>query len=226
MPPLTAAQKRQREKDKKRKQKELEQIRSEHAAFDAEHGALGSVTVTEQRSVLEALRAMNRSPIDTPADGNCLFHALQQQMQHIGGQRVEVSSAADLRRKVAQHILDHSPEYAEFVVPADAESEGGSSDSVDRVASYCESLSRDGVYGGELELRAAADLLGVCIVVVTAQRPLTFGTKHVEGQCQWILAYYQHLYTLGAHYCGTIVVEKEIVKNEKDVEEDEDQPEP
>lgn len=219
MPPLTAAQKRQKEKDKKKKQKELELIRQEHAEFDANNNSSpGAKKTIEQKLVNERLAAMGRVVVAVPSDGDCLYHALLQQKNSKEGRggtaNASEAAVAELRKLIADHIASHADEYEAFILDEDvsrttskcAANSPPPTVNVDeptgKLQRYCAELIKSGVWGSLLEVRAASELFSVSIAVVKSDDIVTFGAS-AAADCAWCIAFYDHLYALGGHFNAT-----------------------
>jgi hypothetical protein len=191
MPPLTAAQKRQKEKDKKKRQKELDQAREEHALHDLANGTPGQRKEAELIHISKQLAALHRDVVEVPADGDCLFHALAH--QHGAGM-----TALDMRALLVEYIRAHKEDYSAFVEAP----EGTSTD--DPFESYCVSMGKNGTWGTALEVRAAADCFHVTIAMITATNVSVCGAVETPASsAQWAVIFYQYLYTLGCHFNAT-----------------------
>jgi OTU domain-containing protein 6 len=188
MPPLTAAQKRQKEKDRKRRQKELDAIAQEHALHDLASGSPGERREAEIIRMKQQLAEIGRSVVEMPPDGNCLFHALTHQL---GDPSI---SPEEMRALIVEHIRSHRDEFNSFIIDEAV---------VDPFEAYCTHMSMDGVWGSLLEVRAAAERFHVVIAVVAASGLTLVGGECLPNDAPWAIAYYDHLYTLGSHFNAT-----------------------
>lgn len=201
MPPKSEAYyKRQREKEKKKKQTEGRAIASEHAA----HGSPGNQRKEELKEATAQLESLGLRIADVPADGNCLFSALRQQLSlHGAGNRGLVAkNATQMRNLLAAHIESNEAEYAPFIASDYLDdAEIGSS-----VAAYCHSLASTMTHWGTmLEVRAAVELFRVRIAVVQAT-----GVEYVDSPepspILWAIVFLKSFYTLGHHFAGTATI--------------------
>lgn len=101
-------------------------------------------TIAEFRSQLDAL---GLKLIQVTADGNCFFRALADQLE---GNEEEHNKYRDM---VVQYILNHREDFEPFIeddIPFDE---------------YCQSMKKDGIWAGHMELQAASLLTkkNICI---------------------------------------------------------------
>ncbi|CUG92248.1 Hypothetical protein, putative, partial [Bodo saltans] len=191
MGPLTAAQKRQKEKDKKKRQKELDQAREENALHDLANGTPGQRKEAELVHITKQLRSLNLDVVDVPADGDCLFHALAH--QHGGSM-----TAVDMRALLVEHIRSHSEDYIAFMEITEGRPV------TEALEEYCASMSKSGTWGTALEVRAAADCFHTSIAMITATSVTVCGSGDTPAaSAQWSVVFYQYLYTLGSHFNAT-----------------------
>lgn len=192
MPPKTkAAADRQRAKDRKRREKEAALIAAEHAGA----GDPGLARALELSEVEATLEAKGLRLVDVPADGDCLFAAVAQQLKlHAAiSSDARSPSAADLRQLAVQHVTEHADDFAGFLDCA--------------VPEYAARLSKPKeVWGGSVEASALAMALGVRISVVTrgSSKPTTFESSSTDASVNELtIVRLEHFMALGAHYCGT-----------------------
>lgn len=86
------------------------------------------------------------------ADGNCLFHAIADQLMSLPLVHRRYISHTELRQNAVNFIRDHRQAYANFITGDMAE--------------YLNEMARNGVWAGENEIRALAEVLRVCIHVM------------------------------------------------------------
>ena len=86
---------------------------------------------------------------EMPRDGNCLFHGLAHPC---------AGTHALIRRGIVRHVVDNWDRFAPFLPDETAES-------------YAARMRADGEWGGEVELRAFADLARVRVHVLEAHWP-------------------------------------------------------
>jgi len=97
-----------------------------------------------------------------PGDGNCLFYAIAHQLKMIG--YASNYSHLDLRQLAVNHIRNHMPDYNAFI-------EGD-------ILHYLDDMAKEGIWGGEHELRALADTLTIRInVFMSGKVQPSYGNK-------------------------------------------------
>lgn len=89
-------------------------------------------------------------------DGNCLFRAISDQLKRFKDK--PQFSSQELRSIAVNHIKDNMPEYQNFI-------EGD-------IVQYCENMEKEGVWGGEQEIRALAEYLSYQIKVIQSEHLL------------------------------------------------------
>lgn len=150
--------------------------------------------------------AMIVSPV--PADGNCMFSAVADQLssssRHDGGYTMQ-----GLRKRAADYIRAHALEFAPFLPYEDEDGYTGQEGEAARlcVQRYADRLEHSACWGGHPELRALACTLGIPIIVYQAEgEPSVFrpdGTETLAGQGRESalrLTYHRHYLTAGEHY--------------------------
>ena len=90
-----------------------------------------------------------------PPDGNCLFHSLVDQLYGEDGG----GDAADLRRRVVDHIAAHRDAFEPFV------------EDDEKFDDYVRRMREDGTWAGNLELQAASQVLGRNLRIFQAGQP-------------------------------------------------------
>lgn len=132
-----------------------------------------------------------------PPDGHCVYAAVAHQMQLYADVRefpVE-SSVKALRAATAAHLLAHRDDYIPFIESVDGDPA--------LYAKYCEELRSKAVWGGQVELRAITQFLGVIIEVYAADIPVVrMGTEQTvaNGATVFRLSFHRKYYRLGEHY--------------------------
>ncbi|KAI0475038.1 hypothetical protein GGR56DRAFT_492880 [Xylariaceae sp. FL0804] len=87
-----------------------------------------------------------------PGDGDCLFHAVAGALLNFPAHG-DVYWGEQLRQMTVDHIQAHPDAYRGWMAEQ-------------RLEEYCERMRRSGVWGGDIELRALARILGIVITVV------------------------------------------------------------
>lgn len=146
---------------------------------------------TEHFKITEYLKSLSLTQYEIPADGNCMFYALQHQLQDRGLPQ----SVNDLRETAANYMTQHQDDFLPYLVHPKT----GDMLSLDEFATYCQEIKTDGVWGGMHESHAISSALQVPIKILQADvPPIIFGEGYVKEPV--ILLYYKHKYGLGEHY--------------------------
>ena len=111
-----------------------------------------------------SLTTLGKVAISMKADGNCLFHALADQIC------LDSNQAGEVRMAIVNFIADNRDVYRALLPLSDIHN-GQSQEyplNLDEFAQfdeYLHLLAKDGIWGGELEIYAAAQYFGISIVV-------------------------------------------------------------
>ncbi|KNC78516.1 hypothetical protein SARC_09061 [Sphaeroforma arctica JP610] len=131
-----------------------------------------------------------------PADGDCLYAAIADQLErHSRTVNGEVPTAALIRALAANHMRNSRDDFLPFCLNEDGDMVDSSG--FDR---YCQSVEHSKQWGGQLELRALAEALQTTVIVYQArsnEMPIEIPNSQEEPL---LVSYHQHSYTLGAHY--------------------------
>ena len=177
----------QKKKDKeKKKEAEREKIKAEIV-----ENMGPNMRAMELEALNSQLKSDNLCVKEVPADGNCLYRSIADQVP--GSKHTFVS----LRKLAAEFMRDNKEDFAPFLDDQD-----------DDFEAYCarvENADGEVVWGGQLEIRALSAALGVTMEIFDTQAPvLRMGeeySKTQEGEEGPIrLTYHRHYYALGEHY--------------------------
>lgn len=158
----------------------------------------------EMEAMKQQLLGQNLRVHQIAADGHCLYNAVAHQMK-LSGQKFDVQpSSSDLRSAVAEHMIANASEFEPFIEGVDGDG--------DKFISYCEELRSTAIWGGQVELRALAECLGVAIEVFAVDMPiLRMGNSDApEGIPVFKVSYHRKYFGLGEHY-NSIVSETSTV---------------
>jgi len=147
---------------------------------------------------------------EIPADGNCMFYALQHQIEGLG--RTCLVSA--LREQVSGYMRANKDDFIPYLV------HHGTGDVLNdqEFYDYCEDIKRNGVWGGMHEAQAVSAVLELPINIIQADSPpIKFGEQYQSSE-PLILLYYKHKFGLGEHYDSVV----KIKGDEGDEGEEED----
>ena len=189
-------------KSQRRREKKLAEEKAKSAALRLEASKFVSGRDVEMKAMGEVLDTKGLKVHDIPADGNCLYRAIEHQLQVAGVS--SPPSFADLRRLASQHMLLHHAEYEPFF-DAEAEAAGGVQQSF---AEYCEDMATSSRWGGQLELRALSEALGRSIEVYSATAPVSAmgaaSSSSETAQSPLRVSFHQQYYALGEHYNSVV----------------------
>lgn len=187
---VSRAQKRRNKKENEAKEREK---RIQEQAEKNKEGP----RVVELNTIKQSLRSMNLKVYNIPADGNCLYLAINHQLQVTGRSSHSVN---ELRKTTADFMLKHKDEFLPFMVNELDESEIVSEEQFEN---YCKDVATTKLWGGQLELRALSNILKCPIKIIQASGPPTVQGETFKGP-ELILTYHRHLYRLGEHYNSTL----------------------
>ncbi|KAJ8951796.1 hypothetical protein NQ318_019769 [Aromia moschata] len=184
---------------KRRNKKETEAKERERRILEQSEKNKEGPRVLEINSIKQTLRSMNRKLYNIPADGNCLYLAVNHQLQVTGR---AAHSVNELRKTTAEFIRQHKDDFLPFMYNELDESE---SISEEQFENYCKDIATTKLWGGQLELRALSNILTCPIKIIQANGPPTVQGEGFGGP-ELILTYHRHLYRLGEHYNSTMPV--------------------
>ncbi|KAJ8916223.1 hypothetical protein NQ315_016362 [Exocentrus adspersus] len=187
---------------KRRNKKETEaKERDKRIQEQAEKNKAGP-RILEINTIKDSLRTMSLKLYNIPADGNCLYLAVNHQLQVTGR---PTHSTSELRKVTADFMLKHKEEFLPFMVNELDETEIVSEEQFEN---YCKDVATTKLWGGQLELRALSNILKCPIKIIQANGPPTVQGEAFKGP-ELILTYHRHLYRLGEHYNSTLPVAEE-----------------
>lgn len=191
------AQKQAKMQQKMERQIELERAEKERMEkIIAEAGP--SDQAIEREKIVKKLSKKGLSLFDVPADGDCLFHALADQLKRAGGSAAAGKTDSEIRSDVVEYIREHPDEYAGFM---DGDKKMKGADQKTKVDAYCDRMSKKGCWGGDIEINAAANVYDCSITVISADgNDLTIGS----GSKKLMIAYLKYDLSTGEHYNSVI----------------------
>ena len=181
----------------RRRRKKAEQEAEAKKRIEDEKANMGpSPKYIEMQAIEEQLRPKNLMVHPIPADGHCLYNAVAHQMTTCQIASSIPTSVAGLRNATADYLLKHEEEYIPFVEEIDG----------DRAAfkRYCERLRTTAVWGGQVELKALADILDAGIEVYAANMPIVQMGKCDGTSSVLRVSFHREYYSLGEHYNSVI----------------------
>uniref|UniRef100_A0A6P7GBG7 ubiquitinyl hydrolase 1 n=1 Tax=Diabrotica virgifera virgifera TaxID=50390 RepID=A0A6P7GBG7_DIAVI len=184
---------------KRRNKKELEAKEREKRILEQAEKNKEGPRIVETNAIKQVLKTMNLKLHNIPADGNCLYLAVNHQLQVTGR---PTKSVNDLRKVTADFMRQNKDDFLPFMCNELDESEVVSEEQFEN---YCKDVATTKLWGGQLELRALSNILTCPIKVIQAAGPPTLQGEQFKGQ-ELILTYHRHLYRLGEHYNSTIPI--------------------
>jgi OTU domain-containing protein 6 len=195
-------EKAKKKKDKKaQKEKEREEEKVNILAAAAGIKTLRDIEIEALGIQLNSLQLSVR---DVPSDGHCLYRAIADQLRllslpvspSITEEYGVILDFKNLRKIAANHLRSHREQFAPFIC-SDTDST--------HFDEYCHKVESEALaeWGGQIEIRALAEALGVEICVHSADSaPLHMspdGSSH-WGERPVLLSFHRHLFNLGEHY--------------------------
>ncbi|XP_028739759.2 OTU domain-containing protein 6A [Peromyscus leucopus] len=142
----------------------------------------------EEEKVTAILGAKNLEMKTIPADGHCMYRAIQDQLVY----SVTVES---LRYRTAYYMRKHVDDFLPFFT----EPEAGNFYTREDFLRYCDDIVHRASWGGQLELRAMSHILQTPIEVVQANSPIiVIGEEYTRKPLT--LVYLHYACEFGEHY--------------------------
>lgn len=183
---LSEAEKVNQKKAKARAKKDKKvarQIENERLLEEQRQNAGPSMRQIELDQMNAMLARENLMVKEVISDGNCLYHAISDQLNG-------KYSYLQLRKLAADYMRDHEEDFAPFL-----DLDGTYEEYVQNVESPTAA-----VWGGQVEVRAIANKIDRTIFIYDTQVPLiTMGPSCSEG-VPVKLTFHRHYYSLGEHY--------------------------
>lgn len=181
----------------KRRRKKAEKEAAEQRRIANEKANMGpSPKQIEMKSIDKQLSPQSLRIHPVAADGHCLYSSVAHQMTVTGIETSVPATVEGLRAATAAHMIQCKEEYIPFIESIEGD-EG-------KFVEYCEQLRSEAVWGGQVELKAIAELLGATIEVYAADMPVVkMGDKDTSRQI-FRVSFHQKYYGLGEHYNSVI----------------------
>ena len=181
-------------KKRKEKKEKNEQDREQAIALQEIENQKGPALL-ELKRIQEKLRLRGLQVKDVKSDGNCMYYAVADQLSR----NLSISKTwHELREKICDYMLENPDNFQPYITTAD----GDLIDS-DKYQEYCEKIRDTLVWGGQLELKALADVLGVLIEVVQNEGSELVIGNETDGKAKLIVTYHRHMFGAGEHYNST-----------------------
>lgn len=150
--------------------------------------------VIELNTIKELLQVEGLQLYNIPADGNCLYCAVNHQLKTTERENYNV---AKLRELTANYLRENKDDFLPFMCN---DSDEPFTD--EQFEIYCKDVATSKFWGGQMELKALSQVLQCPIKVIQASGPNTIQGENFSGP-PLILTYHRHLYRLGEHYNST-----------------------
>eukprot|EP01070_Trichotokara_eunicae_P001821 Trichotokara_eunicae@DN2171_c0_g1_i1.p1 len=135
------------------------------------------------------------------ADGNCMFESLRRSAMnsHLGNpdfvdykpEDHNLKDAKDVRKFIVDHMRENRETFESFVGLNDDDEYGA-----ENFDAYCDKMETTAIWGGHVELQAASNVYGRCIVIISEDMTHTVG----EGLPPIYVTFHRALLALGCHY--------------------------
>lgn len=150
--------------------------------------------VTETNKIKELLQDQGLQLYNIPADGNCLYCAVDHQLEITGRESLSVEK---LRKITADFMKENKDDFIPFMCNDSDEPLNEK-----QFEEYCKSVAATKFWGGQIEIKALSNALKCPIKIIQASGPHTIQGENFTGP-PLILTYHRHLYRLGEHYNST-----------------------
>uniref|UniRef100_A0A182PG66 ubiquitinyl hydrolase 1 n=1 Tax=Anopheles epiroticus TaxID=199890 RepID=A0A182PG66_9DIPT len=188
---LSKAQRRRDKKAQDNRERE-EQIKQEAALLQK-----SSPRVLEDNRINALLLKRGMLSHAVPADGDCLYTAINHQLVQRG---IGSYSVPELRRITADYIEANRDTLICYMSHPDT----GDMLTEEEFDKYCRQVRATKAWGGEIEIKALSTSLKCPIEVIQAEGPSTVHGVEGEGEeRKLVLTYHRHMYRLGEHYNST-----------------------
>lgn len=185
----------------RRRRKKAEQEAQAQRRVDEEKANMGpSPKFLEIATIDAQLKPKNLRIHSVPADGHCLYSAVAHQMATRNIQSTLSASVEGLRAATADYLLANKDAYLPFIETIDGDEE--------LFREYCEELRNEAVWGGQVELKAMAELLGTEIEVYAAGMPIVKMGNASDSAAVLRVSFHRQYFGLGEHYNSVVSVDE------------------
>lgn len=150
----------------------------------------------EMNALLEQIGKYQLRVHQIPADGNCMYSAILHQCRLSNASFEVEDSVSELRKATANYMLKNMPDFLPFIESAEGDA--------DKFAAYCERIASETIWGGQVELRAVAELLDACIEVYAVGLPIVKMGNHSRPVLK--VSYHRKYFGLGEHYNSLVPI--------------------
>ncbi|XP_050075224.1 deubiquitinase OTUD6B [Anopheles maculipalpis] len=185
-------------KAQRRRDKKAQDNRERDAQIKEEQALLqkSSPRILESNRINEILIKRDLLAHSVPADGDCLYNAINHQLTQLG---IGSYSVPELRSMAADYIEANRDVMICYMSNPDT----GDMLSAEEFDKYCHQVRATKAWGGEIEIKALSTSLKCPIEVIQATGPATVHGEEESAERKLILTYHRHMYRLGEHYNST-----------------------
>lgn len=177
----------------RRRRKKAEQEAESQRRIEAEKANMGPSPKYLETAAIEAqLKSKDMRIKPVSADGHCLYSAIAHQMEITDLSSSVSASVQDLRNVTADYLMSHKDDYMPFLETVNGDET--------LFKKYCDDLRNEAVWGGQVEVRAMAEILGTEIEVYAANMPVIKMGRPCESKPVLRVSFHRHYLGLGEHY--------------------------
>lgn len=180
---------------RRRNKKEIEEKERDKRIQEQEERNKTGPRIKEINTIKELLEGEGLQIYSIPADGNCLYCAVNHQLGVTGRDNYSVDK---LREITANFMRENKDDFMPFM---DNDSDEPITDQ--QFEEYCKNIETTKFWGGQIELKALSNALKCPIKIIQASGPPTIQGEDFPGP-PLIVTYHRHLYRLGEHYNSTL----------------------
>ena len=181
----------------RRRRRKAEEEAEIQRRIEEEKSKMGpSAKYVESEAIAAQLKPKSLRIHAVAADGHCLYNAVAHQMRMSKLPSDVPPTVEGLRSATADYMLANMEEFMPFVESVDGKT--------DLFEGYCDNLRSEAVWGGQVEVKALAELLGSSIEVYAADMPVVvMGEKKENGDVLRV-SFHRNYLSLGEHYNSVV----------------------
>jgi len=181
----------------RRRRKKAEQEAESNRRIAEEKAGMGpSPKFMESEAIQSQLEPKQLRIHPIPADGHCLYSAVAHQIETNQFDSNVPPTVEGLRNATADHLMVHKQDFMPFI-----ETVNGNDVLYE---AYCEQLRNEAVWGGQVELRALAEILGANIEVYAANMPIVKMGSTENSSPVLRVSFHREYFGLGEHYNSVV----------------------
>lgn len=183
----------------RRRRKKAEKEAESQRRIEDEKANMGPTLKSVESQAIEAqLKPKSLRIYPVAPDGHCLYNAIAHQISLAEFESPVPASVDALRSATADYLFAHKDDYMPFLESIDGDDE--------RFRHYCEELRNEATWGGQVELKVLAEMLGVEIEVYAADMPVVRMGRSQAARRTFRVSFHRHYYGLGEHYNSVTLV--------------------